>query len=114
MNFDMNAERKISQSVRYLYLKLQILLSFKFSNTLLQFLLCLKSLNVLAFTFPNVSELLAVPKMLILDHKMSRVKVRLNILTHRKFSYILRFENAFRDSNIPKTLYNPKNKSDSI
>ena len=110
----MNAERKISQSVRYLYLKLQIWLSFKFSYTLLLFLLCLKTVNLLAFTFQNVFELLAVPKMLILDHKMSRVKVRLNILTHRKFSYILRFENAFRDSNIPKTLYNPKNKSDSI
>ena len=110
----MNAERKISQSVRYLYLILQIWLSFNFFYTLLLFLLCLKTVNLLAFTFQNVFELLAVPKMLILDHKMSRVKGRLNILTHRKFSYILRFENAFRDSNIPKTLYNPKNKSDSI
>ena len=84
----MNAERKISHSVRYLYLKLQIWLSFRFSYTLLLFLLCLKTVNWLAFTFRNVSELLAVPKMLILDHLMSRAKVRWNILTHCKFSYI--------------------------
>ena len=110
----MNAERKISQSVRYLYHKLQIRLCFEFPYLLLHLPLRLKTVNMLAFTFQNVFELLAVPKMLILDHKMSRVKVRLNILTHRTFSYILRLENAFKDSNIPKTLYNPKNKSDSI
>ena len=56
ITFDLNAERKISQSVRYLYFELRIWFCFKFSITLLPFPICLKTLNMFAFIFLIVSE----------------------------------------------------------
>ena len=35
-------------------------------------------------------------------------------LEHFKFSFIFRFENVLRVSNIPKILYSPRNKMDSF